>query len=309
MNLIILCIYLEAVSYALGCEEDVTVIVEGRAVISIPSNMNTSVTHLEIDDTSITTLNLQQLSVYTELCYVHVRVSPITAIITQTQDTKLSRFKLIGAHFPTLPDLGVTLSGQLAYCSWSSNDISTIPGGAFIHYSNLVSLSLSGNPITSLEYPMMQGLTKLKYLYLDNTLLASPPEVYKWAPKLEKLSFIGVELTELTESLVANLPYLRIIHLRNNQLTTLPEKENFVNLESMTDINIKENPLTCDYRLCWLKVLTGYFVICSQTMLNPLILRHIYFNAETNSGRNQNKNIIGMLHGESFCMVGNCLIK
>ena len=260
MTMVMLIVYicLEYFSFALCCQEDVFLTVEGPAFTNIPSNLNRSVTHLEIVDTSISTLNLQQLSVYTELCYVHVKGSPITSIITQTQSTKISQFRLAGAHFPVLPDLGVTLSRQLLYCSWSSDHISTIPNDAFIHYINLVSLSLSGNPITSLEYPMVQGLTNLKHLYLGNTLLASPSEIYTWAPKLEKIILNSISLMDLPKSLIANLPSLRIIQLEKNQLTSLPEKEYFVNLDSMSSIDIKDNPLTCDYHLCWLKVPTFY---------------------------------------------------
>ena len=300
MLLIIVCLYLDNLSFTLSCEEEVFVTVGGRAVTGIPSNLNSSITHLEIDGTSITTLDLQQLSIYTELCYVDVGSSPITSIITQTQNTKLTRFKLAGADFPVLPNIGVTLSGQLSYCSWSSDGISTIPDGAFIDYDNLVSLSLAGNPITSLEYSMMQGLTKLKFLYLGNTLLTSPPAIYTWAPKLEKMSLNGLGLTELPESLITNLPKLKTVLLEKNELTTLPEKDKFVNLESMNRIDIKENPLTCDYRLCWLKVGAVYYVIYFSSMCNMFALKHTYFEPWITQWRNRSQITMHDCHVESL---------
>ena len=198
------------------------------------------------------------LLMYSELCKIHIITSPITSIIAQSQPSKLDRFQLADANFPVLPDLGDKLSGQLRFCSLNSDGISTILNDAFIHYIHLVSLSLSGNPIKSLNSSMMNGLRHLKQLYLDNTHVSPLPEVDEWASELIKLSVSSLGLTELSIAILVNLPILKILQIRDNNLTTMPDKQYFVNLDSMVSIDIKQNQLVCDQRLCWLKVILKF---------------------------------------------------
>ena len=256
MILPIVIIYFELLSFHLCCKATVLEILNGHKYTSIPTNITASVTTLEIYNTRITTLNLQQLSVHTELCKIEVRKSPINAIIPPSQKTKLTSLRIIDAFFPVLPDLGDYLPGHLRYCTLPENVISTIPNNAFVPYVKLLSLSLHGNPIKFLNSSMMQGLTKLKYIYLGNTELNPLPEIHLWTPNVLLLGINTMELAEIKGSLIANLPKLQNLQANKNQLTSLPSREYFVNLESMFTINIERNPLECDYRLCWLKVIT-----------------------------------------------------
>ena len=251
-------IYLDLISPYLSCSDDGVVFLKGQNITSIPNNLNSSLTYLHIRDTQITTLDLEQLLMYSELCKMYIIASPVTSIIGQSQPSKLDRFQLADANFPVLPDLGDKLSGQLRFCSLNSDGISTIPNDAFIHYIHLVSLSLSGNPIKSLNSSMMNGLRHLQQLYLDNTHVSPLPEVYEWAPELIKLSVCSLGLTELPIAILVNLPMLKILQIRDNNLTTMPDKQYFVNLDSMISIDIKQNQLVCDQRLCWLKVILKF---------------------------------------------------
>ena len=235
MMLLTTVIYLNLISPYRCCSDDVVVTLEGHNITSIPSNLNSSVTHLDIHDTKMTTLDLEQVSIYSELCQLTVRGTPITFIVAPSQPTKLNKFQLSNAYFPALPNLGNTLPRQLRFCSWNSDGISTIPNDAFIHYTQLISLSLSGNPIESLNSSMMNGLKD-------------------WASKSAKLTVTSIGLTELPVAILVHLPNLRILQIQNNHLTTLPNKKYFVNLESMSQIDVRGNKLVCDQRLCWLKV-------------------------------------------------------
>ena len=254
MILLTTVIYLNLISPYRCCSDDVVVTLEGHNITSIPSNLNSSVTHLDIHDTKMTTLDLEQVSIYSELCQLTVRGTPITFIVAPSQPTKLNKFHLSNAYFPALPNLGDALPRQLRFCSWNSDGISTIPNDAFIHYTQLISLSLSGNPIESLNSSMMNGLKELKHLYLSNTYLNPLPDIYDWASKLAKLTVNSIGLTELPVAILVHLPNLRILQIQNNHLTTLPDKKYFVNLESMSQIDVRGNKLVCDQRLCWLKV-------------------------------------------------------
>ena len=132
--------------------------------------------------------------------------------------------------------------------------INTVPENYFQNYSKLISLVLNDNPITHLNAGSLAGIEHLKMLYLDRTNINPVPQLHLWLPNLSRLHIQSVGMAILPGSLIENLPQLKSLDLRSNQLSTVPAKEYFINLQNMKDVFLEGNPLHCDSRLAWIKV-------------------------------------------------------
>ena len=191
------------------------------------------------------------------MCQLDVRESPVTTLITPTppQTTVLTYFRLVNSGtFLSPPDLGSVLSEQLEFLSFDNIGINTVPENYFQNYSNLISLVLKDNPITHLNAGSLAGIEHLKMLYLDRTNINPVPQLHLWLPNLSRLHIQSVGMAILPGSLIENLPQLKSLDLRSNQLSTVPAKKYFVNLQNMKDVFLEGNPLHCDSRLAWIKV-------------------------------------------------------
>ena len=102
----------------------------------------------------------------------------------------------------------------------------------------LKSLSIQDNSLTSLPESIGR-LTKLKSLNFSDNCLISVSEVIFTFPKLEYLWLSGNKINEIRSRV--SLPSIRLIDLKNNELTTLPES---LALQSSTpSLELKGNPL------------------------------------------------------------------
>ena len=250
-----------------GCSYTTRVDLTGSDVTDIPRNLNGDVDCLRISDTNINVLNLTVAADYSRICRLEVRSSPVSTLVTPNppQTVALTFFYLACGHFPTPPDLGIVLSIQLKYLSFVDIGIITIPGSYFQNYSKLVSLSLFDNPITTLNSENLAGLRRLRTLYLTRTNVNPIPALNLWLPTLRELHIASVGITLLPRTLIANLYYLRKLYLKGNQLYTIPEKENFVNLQNMIFIDLSANPLCCDSRIAWMKVIAMKYMMTSSS--------------------------------------------
>ena len=240
-----------------GCPDTVPVTLTGKHITVIPHDLRKDVNYLSIDDTSITTLNLTVAGgIYPELCKITVRSSPINGIIAPIPPASvaLKNFRLYGGYFPTLPDLGSVLAGQLEVLYLRNLEMTTIPRRYFQNYSNLVILNLAYNLITTLTDEHLFGLGRLKIFSLQNNNVNPLPPMYQWLPNLKRLDISRMDITDMSIPLLENLPYLRVLILKKNRIRMVPGQKHFINLEHMDSIDLKGNPLHCDYQLGWVKV-------------------------------------------------------
>ena len=255
--LILSCICLVLVpSVRYSCSQSNVVEISGADITDIPRNLRSDVEVLSMSKTNIDTLNLTAAADYPILCRLEISSSPVKLIITPTisQTLALTRLRLAAGQFPTPPGLGRLLEGQLVMLSLNGIGIITIPDGYFQNYTSLTSLSLTGNPISDLNAANLAGLHDLQSFYLGNTQLNPMPLLHLWLPKLRRLHVPTTGITTLSATLVESLPFLRYLDLTNNQLSTLPGQEHYANLKNMNFIKLNGNPLSCDFRLCWIKV-------------------------------------------------------
>ena len=229
----------------------------GNDLNDIPKDLGQDVTMLFIANTNISVLNLTMAVEYPAMCLLDVRSSPVSSIITPIppQTVALIFFRLLSGRFPVPPDLGSVVTNQLQYLSFNGLGITTIPDNYFQNFRSLITLNLIANPITNIEAGSLAGLGHLGVLYLDHGNYNPVPPLHLWLPNLRRLHLTHIGMTLLPVALIENLPFLRVLYLKNNHLSTVPSKDHFVNLENMQGVYLAGNPLRCDSGLIWIKVM------------------------------------------------------
>ena len=225
-------------------------------ITDIPLNLGPHIKFLKISNTDISILNLTVAVGYPVMCRFEIHSSPVKIIVTPKppQVVALTAFKLAAVNFPIPPDLGPLLAGQLEHLYFEGIGIISIPENYFQNYTNLISLSLNDNPIYDLNAGNMAGLRHLHSLYLSRAPFRHLPSLHLWVPKLQRLHVTHMVLIMFPASMLANLTDLRFLDLTENQLSTIPDQDHFVNIDNMGLVTLTGNPLNCDSRLCWMKV-------------------------------------------------------
>ena len=240
-----------------ACMNNRAVKVTGLNISDIPRDLRSDLDYLIINKTNIHTLNLTVAVDYPEMCQLEISKSPLTRIILPSvpHTLPLLNLRIWGGHFPTLPDLGDVLEGQLERLIFSAVHTTTIPDNYFENFTNLISLSLGNNHLSALNAGNMAGLSNLQAIYLGNNQLNPLPPLHQWLPNLKRLSVKDIGISLLPPPLVEYLPNLLRLDLQRNELSTVPLRKHFINMENMVHIRLAGNPLHCDTQLCWIKVI------------------------------------------------------
>ena len=239
-----------------ACPNNRAVEVTGLNITDIPRNLRSDLNYLIINSTKIHTLNLTVVVDYHLICRLDVSRSPLNRIITSSipHTMALVNLRLWGGYFPTLPDLGDVLEAQIENLIFSGMRTTSIPDNYFENFTSLISLSLANNHIPSLNPGNMAGLSNLREIYLGNNQLNPIPLLHHWLPNLTRLHAPGNGISVLPPSLLEHLPNLLYMDIQRNELSTVPSRKHFVNIENMVFIKLHGNPLHCDTQLCWIKV-------------------------------------------------------
>ena len=254
----IIAVLLPSVRCACTRNSDTEVEIAGSNIIDIPRSLGSHIKSLKLSSTGISTLDLTVAVDYPVMCDLEIVSSPVITVITPKppQTVALTSFKLASSgNFPTPPDLGPLLAGQLEYLSFNGIGITSIPDNYFENYTNLISLSLNDNPISDLNAGNIAGLRHLRSLYLSKAQLDPFPPLHIWLPNLQRLHLLRIGITELLVDTLTHLPHLRFLDLTKNQLCTIPGQEYFINLDNMAFVKLQGNPLHCDSKLCFVKVI------------------------------------------------------
>ena len=242
------------------CMNTIQVTLTGENVTDIPRDLPNDLTFLSIGGTSINVLNLTAaIDYYPDVCKIKMGSSPVNHIITPSnppESMALKEMHLNALDFPTPPDIGSVLPGQLEVLYLRRLRIRMVPSRHFQNYSSLIILNMAINKITTLTPEQFIGLGLLQILSLQHNNLNTLPLVHQLLPNLQELGVHGNHITEIPVAILENLSYLRILNLAKNHIQTVPGQRHFINLENMTSIDLQENPLYCDYQLCWIKVNT-----------------------------------------------------
>ena len=123
-----------------------------------------------------------------------------------------------------------------------AKDIAELRPGDFSGLSNLETLDLWSNRLTSLPADIFAGLDRLRVLYLGQNRLASlPADVFSGLPRLRTLQLDGNRLETLSAGVFEGLTELSKLTLNDNAMTSLAPGV-FEDLSALRTLEIGGNP-------------------------------------------------------------------
>ena len=216
-----------------------------------------AMTVLELNHNRIFSVPANRLAPLTSIKHLHLNHNNITEI----PDLLFAHQTLIkfSIHHNGINDLQpmILSSGKkwkLTYLDVSYNMITQIPQQLLHQFDNIAYLILSNNQIGQMPFMSVVGPT-LRDLQLGyNNLTYIPDNCLLGMRMLRSLNlehnFIHTfPFWRLSDG---SLPSIRLFKLNNNDLTNLPNLDNFLIDESLT-LNVKSNKFNCTYEICWLK--------------------------------------------------------
>ena len=150
------------------------------------------------------------------------------------------------------------------------------------------------NFITNFTFDYFNECSLLDNLYLDHNLLTKIPNLKPMGNSIRYLTmsynrlagvisqdtFLNMsalynvkltrnQITNFDEKAMRHLPKLRYLNLDYNRMTTLGDFSRWcvppLCSQSSFTLYIYSNPITCDFRLCWMKTISNYFYISGST--------------------------------------------
>ena len=130
---------------------------------------------------------------------------------------------------------------DLASLNLDLNQLSSLPERPFEGLTNLQKLYLSSNQLENLAESVFEGLNNLQDLSLyNNQLKHLPGRLFEGLYNLQKLSLSSNQLESVPERLFEGLNSLQDLSLYSNQLTALPERL-FKGLHSLQRLYLSHN--------------------------------------------------------------------
>ncbi len=157
-----------------------------------------------------------------------INPTPACDSVPETALAGITELNLTGSLATSIAELAngdfAGLSG-LVTLNLTGNPLTTLPAGVFDDLSVLVTLDLSGNALTTLPADVFNDLSALETLSLsDNDLTTLPADVFNGLSALETLSLSDNDLTTtLPAGVFDDLSALESLSLNGNAFTTLPD--------------------------------------------------------------------------------------
>ncbi|KAJ7600616.1 hypothetical protein C8J56DRAFT_1010451 [Mycena floridula] len=115
----------------------------------------------------------------------------------------------------------------------------TIPVSLHRHAHQIISLSLSRNPMLEIPLDFIQSCTTLQELRLSHMAMKKVPHSVKNSPTLLRLDLSCNRIADLDEAFLDQIPGLQELYLQNNRMEKLPWY--FPRMRSLTTLNISNN--------------------------------------------------------------------
>ncbi|XP_066277287.1 leucine-rich repeat-containing protein 15-like [Branchiostoma lanceolatum] len=195
------------------------------SLTSIPQDLNTSITNLDLGYNQITTLSQSDFSRYTNLISLHLTNNDISSIEAGTfsHTPQLQRLELYGNNLTSIPQGVFGGLNQLQHLYLYSNHMKTIPPNTFTNLQQLLYLYLHDNDISSIPTAAFANLPRLQRLNLyTNQITHIQSGTFSNLPQLQRLYLDSNKITHVESGAFSNLPQLLQLQLQNNQLTSIP---------------------------------------------------------------------------------------
>ncbi|KAM4893430.1 immunoglobulin superfamily containing leucine-rich repeat protein 2-like [Sylvia borin] len=145
------------------------------------------------------------------------------------------------------------LPSNVTTLSLSANKISSLPRGAFAEVTQVSSLWLAHNEIAAIEPGALAVLVHLKNLDIShNQIVEFPWQDLRNLSALQLLKMNNNRMAAVPPGAFRTLKDLRSLRINNNRFSTLAEGI-FDSLGSLSHLQIYNNPFECSCALRWLK--------------------------------------------------------
>jgi len=125
----------------------------------------------------------------------------------------------------------------------NSNLSNTVESSFLAGLTNLTSLTLHGNGITTIPEDLFREMTALQYLDMKDNDLQLPLHVFDNLPNLLTLELGGNQMTRLEVGIFRNLSQLSRLNLWGNNLQNLTQ-DVFIGLSGLEFLDLSSNKLT-----------------------------------------------------------------
>ncbi|XP_068922322.1 leucine-rich repeat transmembrane protein FLRT1 [Petaurus breviceps papuanus] len=219
-----------------------------------PVNLPRSLRELHLQDNNVRTIARDSLARIPLLEKLHLDDNSVSTVSIEDDAFADSRqLKLLFLSRNHLSSIPSGLPRTLEELRLDDNRISTIPLHAFKGLTSLRRLVLDGNLLANQRiaddtFSRLQNLTELS---LVRNSLAAPPLNLPSA-HLQKLYLQDNAISHIPSNTLARMRELERLDLSNNNLTSLP-RGLFDDLDSLSQLLLRNNPWFCGCSLLWLR--------------------------------------------------------
>eukprot|EP00062_Callorhinchus_milii_P024913 gi/632985324/ref/XP_007909617.1/ PREDICTED: leucine-rich repeat transmembrane protein FLRT1 [Callorhinchus milii] len=219
-----------------------------------PVNLPKSLRELHLQDNNIRAVTRDALSRIPLLEKLHLDDNSVSTVSIEEDafaDSKHLRLLFLSRnHLSSIPSKLPTTLEELRL---DDNRIATIPQYAFKGLVNLRRLILDGNLLANQRiadetFSRLQNLSELSLV--RNSLVFPPPNLP--GSNLQKLHLQDNLISYIRPNAFAKMRQLQRLDMSNNNLTSLP-KGVFDDLESLSQLFLRNNPWHCGCRMMWLR--------------------------------------------------------
>ncbi|XP_035692542.1 slit homolog 2 protein-like [Branchiostoma floridae] len=262
-----------------SCEPSSPCRCTSMGLTSIPQNLPTSISMLDLDGNQITSIQAGSFTNLTRLKALHLHFNMIT-VIEKGAFASLSRLETLTLSFNQMTviksDLFVNLI-RLRELWLDGNQITNIQLGALCYLSQLQMLNLCFNKITNIPSGLFSNLHQLQRLYIKyNKITMIQPCTFANLIHLKELRLDHNQITSIQSSALTNLTQLQELNLSYNKITMI-DSTFFLYLIHMhklvsLSINLYRNPWQCDCRMFYVRLLVyNWGFATSGTFIDRMI--------------------------------------
>ncbi|XP_043931606.1 leucine-rich repeat transmembrane protein FLRT1 [Protopterus annectens] len=219
-----------------------------------PVNLPRSLKELHLQDNNIRTISRDALARIPLLEKLHLDDNSVSTVSIEDDAFADSKhLKLLFLSRNHLSSIPTGLPKTLEELRLDDNRISTIPQYAFKGLSNLRRLVLDGNLLANQRiaddtFSRLQNLTELSLV--RNSLVTPPLNLP--SSHLQKLYLQDNAISHIPYNTLSKMRQLQRLDLSSNNLTSLP-KGLFDDLDSLSQLLLRNNPWYCGCNLLWLR--------------------------------------------------------